>query len=151
MSAIDDIKNAIIQRHQVPVHNQESSKPEKTEKNQNVEKKAMTKAEIEAYKQKMMEREEARYLGKESKCSRKLVKNVKKMKTKESKPSKYNAKHDAKQKKEKKNYTDKAVTKMEKSDIPRMLKPLEPLYLLRIPGLPKGDCLAICYASGAES
>ena len=151
MSAIDYIKNEIIQRHQVPVPDQESSKHEKTEKKPNVEKKAMTKAEIEAYKKKMMEREEARYLGKESKYSRKHVKNVKKMKPKESKPSKYTAKHDAKQKKEKKNYPDNAVTKIAKSDVPRMLQPLEPLYLLRIPGLPKGDCLAICYARGADA
>ena len=148
MSAIDDIKNEIIQRHQVPVPDQESSKHEKTEKKPNVEKKAMTKAEIEAYKKKMMEREEARYLGKESKYSRKHVKNVKKMKPKESKPSKYTAKHDAKQKKD---YPDNAVTKIAKSDVPRMLQPLEPLYLLRIPGLPKGDCLAICYARGADA
>ena len=151
MSAIDDIKNAIIQRHQVPVPNQESSKHEKTEKKPNVEKKAMTKAEIEAYKQKMMEREEARYLGKELNGSRKRVKNVKKMKPEDPKPSKRSAKHDENQKNEKKNCTAKAVAKMVKSDVPRMLQPLEPLYLLRIPGLPKGDCLAICYARGADA
>ena len=151
MSAIEDIKNAIIQRHRVPVHDQESSKPEKPEKKPNIEKKAMTKAEIEAYKQKMMEREEARYLGKELNGSRKRVKNVKKMKPEDPKPSKRSAKHDEKQKNEKKNCTDKAVAKMVKSEVPRMLQPLEPLYLLRIPGLPKGDCLAICYARGADA
>ena len=154
MSAIEDIKNEIIQRHQVPVPNQEPVKPEKPDKKPKGEKKAMTKAEIEAYKQKMMEREEARYLGKESNGSRKQVKKVKKvkqMKQKEPKPSKSDSKQDAKQKKEQKKAPDKAVQKRAKAEMPRMLQPLEPLYLLRIPGLPKGDCLAICYARGADA
>lgn len=151
MSAIEDIKNEIIQRHQVPVPNQKPEKPEKPDKKPKGEKKAMTKADIEAYKQKMMEREEARYLGKESKGSRKQVNKVKQMKQKESKPSKTNAKKDAKQKKEQKKAPDKAMPKRAKSEMPRILQPLEPLYLLRIPGLPKGDCLAICYARGADA
>lgn len=148
MSAIEDIKNEIIRSHQVPVP---ESNQEKTSKKPKGEKKAMTKAEIEAYRQKMMEREEARYLGKESKGSRKQVKKVKQMKQKESKPSKSNAKKDAKQKKEQKKAPDKAVPKRAKAEMPRILQPLEPLYLLRIPGLPKGDCLAICYARGADA
>ena len=151
MSAIEDIKNEIIQRHQVQIPNQEPEKPEKPDKRTKGEKKAMTKAEIEAYKQKMMEREEARYLGKELNGSRKRVKNMKKMKPEDPKPSKRSAKHDEKQKNEKKNCSDKAVAKMVKSEVPKMLQPLEPLYLLRIPGLPKGDCLAICYARGADA
>lgn len=151
MSAIEDIKNEIIQRHQVPVPNQEPEKPEKPDKKPKGEKKAMTKAEIEAYKQKMMEKEEARYLGKESKGSRKQVRKVKKVKQKEPKPSKSDSKQDAKQKKEQKKAPDKAVPKRAKAEMPRMLQPLEPLYLLRIPGLPKGDCLAICYARGADA
>jgi len=151
MSAIEDIKNEIIQRHQVPVPNQEPANPENPDKKPKGEKKAMTKAEIEAYKQKMMEREEARYLGKESKGSRKQVKKVKKVKQKEPKPSKSDSKQDAKQKKEQKKAPDKAVPKRANAEMPRMLQPLEPLYLLRIPGLPKGDCLAICYARGADA
>jgi hypothetical protein len=151
MSAIEDIKKEIIQRRKVPVPNQEPAKPEKTDKKPKGEKKAMTKAEIEAYKQKMMEREEARYLGKESKDSREQVKKAKQVKPKESKPSQSDSKQDAKQKKEQKKAPDKAVPKRVKADMPRILQPLEPLYLLRIPGLPKGDCLAICYARGADA
>ena len=157
MSAIEDIKNEIIQRHQVPVPNQEPEKtenpekPDKPDKKPKGEKKAMTKAEIEAYKQKMMEMEEARYLGKESKGSRKQVKKFKKVKNKEPKPSKSDSKQDAKQKKEQKKVPDNAVPKRTKAEMPRMLQPLEPLYLLRIPGLPKGDCLAICYARGTDA
>lgn len=154
MSAIEDIKNEIIQHHQVPVPNQEPEKSEKPDNKPKGKKKAMTKAEIAAYRQKMMEREEARYLGKESKGSRKQVKKVKQMKQvkpKESKPSKSDSKQDAKQKKEQKKAPDKAVPKRAKAEMPRILQPLEPLYLLRIPGLPKGDCLAICYARGADA
>lgn len=151
MSAIEDIKNEIIQRHQVRVPNQEPTKPKKSDNPDDKpkgKKKAMTKAEIEAYKQKMIEREEARYLGKESNDSRKQVKKVKQ---KEPKPSKSESKQDAKQKKELKKAPDKAVPKRAKAEMPRMLQPLEPLYLLRIPGLPKGDCIAICYARGADA
>ena len=145
MSAIEDIKNEIVRSHQVPVPDSNQEKPSKKPKG---EKKAMTKAEIEAYRQKMMEREEARYLGKESKDPRKRVKQVKQVKPKE-KPHKSNAKQDAKQNKEQKKAPDKAVPKRANAKMPRMLQPLEPLYLLRIPGLPKGDCLAICYARSA--
>ena len=154
MSVIEDIKNEIIQRHQVTVPNQEHEKPEnqdKTDKKQNGEKKAMTKAEIEAYKQKMIEREEARYLGNESNCSRKQVKKVKKVKQKEQNPYKSDSKQDSKKKKEQKKVPYKAVPKRANAEMPRMLQPLEPLYLLRIPGLPNGDCLAICYASGTDA
>lgn len=151
MSAIEDIKNEIVRSHQVLVPNQEPAKPEKPDKKPKGEKKAMTKAEIEAYKQKMMEREEARYLGKESNGSRKQVKKVKKVKQKEPKPSKSDSKQNAKQKKEQKKAPDKAALKRAKAEMPRMLQLLEPLYLLRIPGLPKGDCLAICYARGADA
>lgn len=148
MSAIEDIKKEIVQRHQVPIPNNEPKKSEKADKKPKGEKKAMTKAEIEAYKQKMIEREEAMYLGKESKDSRKQVKKVKQ---REPKPSKSDSKQDAKQKKEQKKAPDKAVPKRAKAEVPRILQPLEPLYLLRIPGLPKGDCIAICYARGADA
>ena len=150
MSAIEDIKNEIVRSHQVPVPDSNQEKPSKKPKG---EKKAMTKAEIEAYRQKMMEREEARYLGKESKDPRKRVKQVKQVKQvkPKEKPYKSNAKQDAKQNKEQKKAPDKAVPKRAKAEMPRMLQPLEPLYLLRIPGLPKGDCLAICYVRGADA
>ena len=148
MSAIEDIKNEIVRSHQVPVPDSNQEKPSKKPKG---EKKAMTKAEIEAYRQKMMEREEARYLGKESKDPRKRVKQVKP----KEKPHKSNAKQDAKQNKEQKKAPDKAVPKRANAKMPRMLQPLEPLYLFRIPGLPKKECLrmnaslqyieALCY------
>jgi hypothetical protein len=141
MSVIEDIKNEIIRSHKVPVSNQkhESDKKPKSKK------KAMTKAEIEAYKQKMIEREESRYLGKaskDSKGSRKCVKQASQVKPKEQ-----NKSNNSKQKKA----PDNSSTKRANTDMPRILQPLEPLYLLRIPGLPKGDCLAICYARGVDT
>jgi hypothetical protein len=151
MSAIDDIKKEIVQRHQVPISNNESKKHENSDKKPKGEKKTMTKAEIEAYKKKMMEREEARYLDKESKVLKDSRKSAKQVKPKASNPCKSNAKQNPNQKKELKKAPEKAVLKKAKAEIPRILQPLEPLYLLRIPGLPKGDCLAICYARGADA
>ena len=48
----------------------------------------------------------------------------------------------------------KKVVKQEQSNtetnqMPKMLQPLQPLYLFKIPGLPEGDCLAICLVHGA--
>lgn len=163
MSAIDEIKKEIIERHQAagpqpdtPAEAQEAPK----EKPNQVKpaKKEMMKAEIEAYKQKMMEKEEARYLGKPAKSEKKAKK------AKSSKPAKP-AKSEKPEKPEKKAKKTKKVQKVQKSKkeqkvqkppvqtakMPKILKPLVPLYLLRIPGLPKGDCLAICYAEGADA
>lgn len=140
MSAIEDIKKEIIRSHQVPVP---ESNQEKTSKKPKGEKKAMTKAEIEAYRQKMMEREEARYLGKQPK-PKKAEKAGKSGKTKAS---------GLKSQKESVAKTEEKVQKVKKGvenvmKMPKMMKPLIPLYLLHIPGLPKGDGIVICYAEG---
>ena len=151
MSAIDEIKKEIIERHQAagpqpdtPAEAQEAPK----EKPNQVKpaKKEMTKAEIEAYKQKMMDKEEARYLGKPAKSSKSAKK------AKKAKPAKP-AKPEKKTKKVQKSKKEQKVQKppVQTAKMPKILKPLVPLYLLRIPGLPKGDCLAICYAEGADA
>lgn len=145
MSAIENIKNEIIRSHQVPVQDSNQEKPSKNPKG---EKKAMTKAEIEAYRQKMMEREEARYLGKQLK-PKKSEKSGKSGKTRTDgpKPRKESgAKTEEKVQKVKK--VHKTPSKM--MEMPKMLKPLVPLYLLHIPGLPKGDGIVICYAEGIQ-
>ena len=157
MSTLDEIKKEIVERHQsagpqpdAPAASQEAPK----EKPNQVKpaKKEMTKAEIEAFKQKMMEKEEARYLGKPAKSSKKAKK------AKSSKPEKpeKKAKSEKKAKKVQKVQKSKKEQKVQKPPVqaakmPKILKPLVPLYLLRIPGLPKGDCLAICYAEGADA
>lgn len=154
MSTLDEIKKEIVERHQsagpqpdTPAASQEAPK----EKPNQVKpaKKEMTKAEIEAYKQKMMEKEEARYLGKPAKSAKKAKK------AKSSKPAK-SEKKAKKPKKVQKVQKSKKEQKIQKPPVqtakmPKILKPLVPLYLLRIPGLPKGDCLAICYAEGADA
>lgn len=156
MSAIEDIKNEIIRSHQVPVPESSQEKPPKKPKG---EKKAMTKAEIEAYRQKMMEREEARYLGKQPKKREKSEKSGKAGKSGKSGKTRTEG---PKPRKESDAKTEEKVQKVQKvkkvqkppvqtAKMPKILKPLVPLYLLRIPGLPKGDCLAICYAEGADA
>ena len=151
MSAIDEIKKEIIERHQAagPQPDTPAEAQEAPKEKPKPAKKEMTKAEIEAYKQKMMEKEEARYLGKPAKSEKKAKK------AKSSKPAK-SEKPEKKAKKTKKVQKSKKEQKVQKPPVqtakmPKILKPLVPLYLLRIPGLPKGDCLAICYAEGADA
>ena len=132
MSVLEEIESEIIQRHQTQKPESGSGKPEKKEHGgKKGGKNAMTKAEIEAYRQKMMEKEEARYLGKMPNASKPKANRYDKKKTRCEKTE--------------------TKTKSRKAKVPKMLQPLEPLYLLQIPGLPKGDCLAICYARGADA
>lgn len=154
MSTLDEIKKEIVERHQsagpqpdAPAASQEAPK----EKPNQVKpaKKEMTKAEIEAFKQKMMEKEEARYLGKPAKSAKKS----KKVKSEKPAKSEKKAKKPKKVQKVQKSKKEQKVQKppVQTAKMPKILKPLVPLYLLRIPGLPKGDCLAICYAEGADA
>ena len=155
MSTIEEIKKEIIERHQaagpqpdtpaVPEPPKEKPKPVKREK---------TKAEIEAYRQKMMEKEEARYLGKVASGIIKRKKTSQQKPKAEKKPVQKKVKVKSKaprkvQKVQKAEKADKAEKVVKAPKMPKILKPLVPLYLLRIPGLPKGDCIAICYAEGA--
>lgn len=154
MSTIEEIKKEIIERHQAagpqpdtpaaPEPPKEKPKPVKREK---------TKAEIEAYRQKMMEKEEARYLGKVAsgiiKRKKPSQQNPKAEKNPAQKKVKSKAKSKAPQKVQKVQKAEKAEKVVKSPKMPKILKPLVPLYLLRIPGLPKGDCIAICYAEGA--
>ena len=151
MSAIDEIKKEIIERHQAagPQPDTPAEAQEAPKEKPKPAKKEMTKAEIEAYKQKMMEKEEARYLGKPAKKAKK---------SKKAKPAKTEkpVKKTKKVQKVQKSKKEQKVQKVQKPPVqaakmPKILKPLVPLYLLRIPGLPKGDCLAICYAEGADA
>lgn len=106
-----------------------------------------TKEEIEAYRQKKMAEEEARYLGKQPKKREKAEKAGKAGKTRADGP---------KPRKEPEAKTEEKVQKVQKVqkaplkmlEMPKMMKPLVPLYLLHIPGLPKGDGIVICYAEG---
>ena len=101
----------------------------------------MTKAEREAFRTRKMREEEERYLGKPSK---------------KAKQRKVPRKHE-----QSPQQVRQAVELMHPNPNqprtppceprrPKMLEPLQPLYLLKIPGLPKGDCLAICLAHGSD-
>lgn len=112
-----------------------------------------TKEEIEAYRQKKMAEEEARYLGKQPKKREKAEKaeKVGKTRTEGPKPRKESeAKTGEKVQKVKRAQKVEKVRKVPSKmlEMPKMLKPLVPLYLLHIPGLPKGDGIVICYAEG---
>ena len=133
--ALDDIVNEIKGRQKMtPV---QADKP--SSKKEGGRKKQMTKAEVEAYRQRKMAEEEAKYL--------KLAKKAQEPKPpKSDKPEKT-----AKPKAQKPSETK--PKQADKPKVPRQPKPLQPmevLYLLKIPGLPKGDCIAICLVHGAE-
>lgn len=114
----------------------------------------MTPAEVEAFRQRKMQEEEARVLGKpvdapkKQRCKGKseVETPVKKpVKAKQTRPSRKTVKAD----KPVVQAVRKPSRKTQSPKMPKMLQPLTPLYLLKIPGLPEGDCLAICYVKGA--
>lgn len=134
--ALDDVVNEIKGRQKMAPVQAEKPSPKK----EGVRKKPITKAEIEAYRQRKMAEEEAKYLKMAEKAQgSKTVKQPKPSKPqKPAKPAKADKPADPKPK------------QPSKPKQPRPLQPMEVLYLLKIPGLPKGDCIAICLAHGAE-
>lgn len=107
--------------------------------------KPQTKEEIEAYREKKMREEEARYLRAAKKESGEIKEEPKKeveVKRKRKEIKKVN--EEQKPKKRRRRRTHECVVDVPRQ--PKMLQPLQPLYLLKIPGLPKGSCIAICLA-----
>ena len=101
----------------------------------------MTKAEREAFRTRKMMEEEERYLGKLSK----KAKPRKVPREQELSPNQICQMVDLMHAN-----PNPPRTQPRDPQRPKMLEPLQPLYLLKIPGLPKGDCLAICLAHGAD-
>ena len=101
----------------------------------------MTNAEREAFRERKMREEEERYLGKLSK----KAKPRKVPREQELSPKQVRQEVELMYANPNPTRTQTYVPKR-----PKMLEPLQPLYLLKIPGLPKGDCLAICLAHGAD-
>ena len=123
--AIEEIRN--VHGSVAPQERVDKSAPKKREK------KPMTKAEIEAYRQRKMREEEERYLGKPTKKAKKEKRSTPRNETvRRAEP-------------------EKAKIPQESMKRPRMLEPLRPLYLLKIPGLPRGDCVAVCLVHGADA
>lgn len=106
----------------------------------------MTPAEVEAFRQRKMQEEEARVLGKpvDTPKNQQKRRGTQIAKTPVKKPVKAK-----KADKPAVQAVRKPSRKTQSPKMPKMLQPLTPLYLLKIPGLPEGDCLAICYVKGA--
>lgn len=105
----------------------------------------MTPAEVEAFRQRKMREEEARVLGKSMDAPKKQrCRGKSEADTPVKKPVKAK-----KADKPAVQAVRKTSRKTQSPKMPKMLQPLTPLYLLKIPGLPEGDCLAICYVKGA--
>ena len=101
----------------------------------------MTNAEREAFRERKMREEEERYLGKLSKKAKpRKVPREQELSPKQVRQE-VELMHANPNPKRTQTYDPKR---------PKMLEPLQTLYLLKIPGLPKGDCLAICLAHGAD-
>lgn len=105
------------------------------------EKRDMTKEEREAYIQKKMAEEEARLLKK----ARGAEPVKRKRKVFAPKPQV--------QQKEVTDKPERAGRKRPQKEKGALLplQPLRPLHLLKIPGLPEGDFLAICYVRGTAT
>lgn len=101
----------------------------------------MTKAEREAFRARKMREEEERYLGKSSKKE----KPRKVLHEQELSPQQVRQEVELTHPNPNPPRTPPCEPRR-----PKMLEPLQPLYLLKIPGLPKGDCLAICLAHGSD-
>lgn len=125
MALLDEVKAEVVQKKSASPIDQNGDKvepkPKRTRRRRNPE--DMTKEEREAWLQKKRDEEEARCMG--------LVKRRRRRKS-----ARTDAAHESGDCKPRQ---------------PKVLQPLEILHLLRIPGLPKGDCLAICYVRGVDS
>lgn len=102
------------------------------------EKKPMTEEEIQAYRERKMREEEERYLGKQPKPRKRKAKNESATKQKKAKAHK----KERKQRRPRKT----PVVKLNKGS-----QPFETICFLKVPGMPKGDQLAICLIHGAET
>ena len=134
---IDDIVDEIKRKSKDRLANKVGCEPA----NENVQakedkKKDKTKEEIEAYKMKMIAKEEEMYLGK----------RTRKRKQKKS------CVHDLENKKPVSRRRKAKKEEVEQVSVvkPKMLQPIQPLFLLHIPGLAKGDGIVICLAHGVE-
>lgn len=150
MGLMEEVKADVIQRNTGGVQPVEPKKeaapePKKTRRRKNPE--DMTKEEREAWLAKKREEEEAKYLGKSAKPAKK-----RRRKTDDSSRSEQRTPEvlPATQPTKPAKVVRQSKTDDHRAKRPKMLQPLETLYLLRIPGLPKGDCIAICYARGVD-
>lgn len=141
MAAIDEIRQELIQKSRAsgpkPGDAEKPVRPEKA-------KKIQTPEEREAYRQKMIAREEARMLAKAGQAQEKASGKPTASKAKAKKPSAKKPTARKSKRRKPSRETSRATVRT-----PKAIGPLEPLYILQIPGLPKGDRIVVCYAKGA--
>ena len=137
--ALNEVLND-IRTHRKTVSVDAAEKPVRTKRTPTKDRQ-MTKAEREAFRARKMREEEERYLGKSSK---------------KEKPRKVLHEQELSLQQVRQavelTHPNPNPPRTPPCDPrrPKMLEPLQPLYLLKIPGLPKGDCLAICLAHGSD-
>lgn len=138
MAMIDEIENEILASRNGGPKNVDEKKQVKEKKTRRARNCAdgKTKEEIEAYRQKMMEKEEAMYLGTEKKRRRRRV--CKEERADEQEQPK---------KKRRKRKCVQQVDGLTQASVPDAIGPMVPLYILKVPGLPDGECLVLCRAS----
>lgn len=135
---IDEIENEILASRNGGPNNGDAKKQVKERKARRSRNCAegKTKEEIEAYRQKMMEKEEARYLGTEKKMGRRRVCKGERA--------------DGQEQPKKKGRKRKCIQQVDwlaQASVPDAIGPMVPLYILKVPGLPDGECLVLCRAS----
>lgn len=128
MALIDEVKKEIVQRNTAVSVPKDEVVPQKRRQRKSPE--DMTPEEREKYRMKKIQEEEARCLGAQK--ARAAVQD----KAKKPKPVKENI--------------QKPSPKGNGVAMPKMLQPLQPLYIFKVPGLPKGDALVVCLAHGVE-
>lgn len=159
MALMDEVRGEILQRHEEaqlkPVPTEGAAQPKKRRRRRKTLE-DMTPDEVEAFKQRKMMEEEARVLGKPLPAEPKKRRRRKsKMSATDEAPKTSRAARTVKKKTVQPAQGEKLPIrrvrrKAQGVQSPQMLQPLQPLYLLKIPGLPEGDCIAICYARGAD-
>ena len=162
MGMLDEVKREIMMRHTPDAPEHQEDRPKQEQRRAKAQK-PKTKEEIEAYRQRMIAKEEAAYIKKMGldPKSGSAVAAEKREKKQKKEPKKERARDEASAGKPRRQRKCQAPAHQEQTppkvakelkamEMPKMMKPLVPLYLLHIPGLPKGDGLLVCYAQGVE-
>ena len=174
MALIDDVNAEIVQRNKnkrdlteefererlaergiVPFENDAPAEiPKRRRRRKTLDE--MSPAEIEAFRQKKMREEEDKVLGKSGDAPKKQRRRRKQETEKPAQKSvraqrTRSVKKSAKSKEAGVSLPKQPLRKSRSPKTPKMLQPLTLLHLLKVPGLPEGDCLAICYVKGAAT
>ena len=162
MGMLDEVKREIMMRHTPDVPERQADSPQQETRRAKAQK-PKTKEEIEAYRRRMIAKEEAAYIkkmgldpksGSAATAEKKEKKQGKEPKKdparEEGQPARPKKQRECQETARQEPRLPNASQELKAMKMPKMMKPLVPLYLLHIPGLPKGDGLLVCYAQGVE-